>query len=84
MIGAVIAIMAVNTYPFETQAGLLILGIAYGVVSIFDAIHMLSYGMSVLAGHCSTNLPVQMWVIARYIEGISIFAAILLFKNRYN
>lgn len=82
-IGAVIAIMAVNTYPFETQAGLLILGIAYGVVSIFDAIHMLSYkGMSVLAGHCSTNLPVQMWVIARYIEGISIFAAILLFKKQ--
>ncbi|NLM13642.1 MAG: hypothetical protein GX209_07845 [Epulopiscium sp.] len=55
-IGAVIAIMAVNTYPFETQAGLLILGIAYGVVSIFDAIHMLSYCFLPLYGIFSLSV----------------------------
>lgn len=62
------------------------IGIAYLFVGIADLIHTLAYpGMGIFKGH-GTNLTVQLWIISRYIESISLLLAPLIaFKKlRYN
>ncbi|MBN1216140.1 MAG: PAS domain-containing protein [Candidatus Lokiarchaeota archaeon] len=65
-----------------TQGSLfLLLGISFLFISIIDSIHTLSYtGMNIFINF-DTNLPASLWIIARYIQAISLFLSIL-FKNK--
>jgi PAS domain S-box-containing protein len=60
---------------------LLFLGIAYFFVALIDTVHTLAYkGMGVFQGY-DANLPTQLWIVARYVESLSLFIA-PLFINR--
>jgi diguanylate cyclase (GGDEF)-like protein/PAS domain S-box-containing protein len=60
---------------------LIILGIAYGFIGGFDLLHTLSYkGMGIFETRGS-DLPTQLWIIARYMESISIVIS-FLFINK--
>ena len=83
-IGIIIMIIAINMYPYGVPLGILILGLSYGCITIFDGLHVLSYkGMGVIESN-GANLPTQFWIIARYMESLSTLAAMLLFKKRIN
>lgn len=60
---------------------LLIIGISYFFVGSLDLIHTLSYkGLELFEGFDS-NLPTQIWIIARYLEAASFVAAFWLMKK---
>ena len=61
---------------------LLFLGIAYLFIGGFDLIHTLAYtGMNIFQGY-GTNLPTQLWISARYIEGISLIIAPFFLRHK--
>ena len=62
----------------------LLIGIAYLFVGGLDLLHMLAYpGMGVFAGQ-GTNLAAQLWLCARYFEGLSLLIAPLVIGRRMN
>jgi len=79
VIGCSIFILAWNSRRRLDNDYLLFLGIAYLFVSGLDLIHTLAYkGMGVFPGY-DTNLPTQLWIVARYVQALSmlIFPAFL-------
>ncbi len=71
-----------NARRFFENNYLLFIGIAYLFVSGLDLIHTLAYkGMGVFKGY-ETNLPTQLWIAARYMQGLSLLIAPLLFRRR--
>jgi signal transduction histidine kinase len=71
-------IVAWNTRRFLDNNYLLFIGIAYLFVGSIDLIHTLSYhGMGVFIGY-DANLPTQLWIIARYLQAVSLFIAPLM------
>jgi len=60
---------------------LIFIGIAYFFVASFDLIHCLAYKkMDIFIGY-GTNLPTQLWIAARYLESLSLFAAFFLIRR---
>lgn len=54
---------------------LLVLGIAYLFIGILDLLHTFSYkGLGIFPSY-DANLPTQLWVAARYMEGITLLTA---------
>jgi signal transduction histidine kinase len=71
-------IVAWNTRRFLDNNYLLFIGIAYLFVGSIDLLHTLGYsGMGVFPAHDS-NLPTQLWIIARYLQAVSLFIAPLM------
>jgi signal transduction histidine kinase len=71
-------IVAWNTRRFLDNNYLLFIGIAYLFVASIDLLHTLGYsGMGVFPAHDS-NLPTQLWIIARYLQAVSLFIAPLM------
>ncbi|MBM4275468.1 MAG: hypothetical protein FJ134_13565 [Deltaproteobacteria bacterium] len=63
---------------------LLFLGIGYLFVGGVDLIHTLAYkGMGVFPGY-GPNLPTQLWIVARYLESVSLLLAPLFLKRPLN
>jgi len=84
VIACCIFIVAWNTRHIINNNYLLFLGIAYLFVGTVDFIHTLAYkGMGVFLGFCA-NLPTQLWIVARYMESLSLLIAPLFFKKRLN
>jgi len=68
----------------NTNKYLVLLGISYIFIGIFDVLHMLSMeDMGVFPGH-TANQTAQLWIIARFIESISLLLTVALFKNNIN
>jgi PAS domain S-box-containing protein len=60
---------------------LLFLGIAYLFIGIIDLLHTFSYkGMGIFPG-ISANVPTQLWIAARFFEGIILLAAPYLLRK---
>jgi signal transduction histidine kinase len=79
-----IFMFAWNTLGFVQNHYIILLGVAYLFSGVFDLLHTLSYkGMGIL-GDGDPNLPTQLWIIARYVESISLLAAPLVFNRRLN
>jgi signal transduction histidine kinase len=75
-------IVAWNTRRFLDNNYLLFIGIAYLFVGSIDLIHTLGYhGMGVFPGY-DANLPTQLWIIARYLQAISLIIAPLMIGRR--
>ncbi len=71
-----------NSRRFLDNNYLLFIGIAFLFVGGLDLIHTLAYkGMGVFQGY-ETNLPTQLWIAARYLEGLSFFVASLFFSRK--
>lgn len=63
---------------------LTIIGIAFAFTAIIDLIHTLATpGMGVFTGF-DTNLMVQTWILARYLQATSLLLAPLLHKRKIN
>ena len=75
--------LAWNTRRYARNNGyLLFLGSAYFMVGFVALLHTLSYkGMNVFPGHGS-DLPTQLWIVARYMEAAAMFFAPMLFDRR--
>ena len=70
-----IFILAWNTRRLLDNHYLLFVGIAYLFVGCIDLVHTFAYkGMNIFQGF-DANLPTQLWIIARYMESISLLIA---------
>jgi PAS domain S-box-containing protein len=77
-----IFMLAWNSRRFLDNSYLLFLGIAYLFIGALDTLHTLAYaGMGVFEGY-KTNLPTQLWIVARYMESLSLLIAPLLFGKK--
>lgn len=79
LFGVIIAIMilviALNAYKNEYNKFLIVLGIPYGFVAVFDFLHTLTYKGIGIFGIESANLSTQLWVSARFMESVAILLA---------
>jgi len=84
VIGCCIFIIAWNSRHRLDNGYLLFLGIAFLFVSVLDMLHTLAYkGMGVFPGY-DANLPTQLWIVARYIQSISLLVAPVFLRRSLN
>ena len=77
-----IFMVAWNARRFLENNYLLFIGIAYLFVAGLDLVHTFAYkGMNIFQGY-ETNLPTQLWIAARYMEGFSLFIASLFLRRK--
>ncbi|MFW9994051.1 MAG: MASE3 domain-containing protein [Candidatus Odinarchaeota archaeon] len=79
-----IFLIAWNTRKITDNRYFLFIAIAYLFIGIIDLLHTLAYAnMGVFPGY-SSNLSVQLWIVARYTESISLLIAVLLMNSTMN
>jgi diguanylate cyclase (GGDEF)-like protein/PAS domain S-box-containing protein len=67
--------IAWNTRQLTRNNYVLFLGIAFLFAGLIDFVHTLAYkGMGIFRGF-DANLPTQLWIIARYLQSLSLLAA---------
>jgi len=77
-----IFILAWNTRRIIDNHYLLFIGIAYLFVAAIGLVHSLAYkGMGVFTGF-DANLSTQLWIMARYMESVSLFIAPFFIQRR--
>src|SRR5210317_1790963 len=70
-----ILVIAWNSHRIIDNNYILILGTAYLFIGILDLLHTFSYkGLGIFSSY-GANLPTQLWIASRYIEGITLFIA---------
>jgi signal transduction histidine kinase len=75
-------VVAWNARGFLENDYLLFVGVSYAFVAFIDSTHTLAYkGMDVFARH-DANLPTQLWIVARYMQGISLLVAPIFLQRR--
>ncbi|MBI4632804.1 MAG: GGDEF domain-containing protein [Deltaproteobacteria bacterium] len=79
-----IFMIAWNSRQIMNNNYLLFLGISYLFVGCIDLAHALAFKGMALFREFDANLPTQLWILGRYLESISLFAAPLFFKRRFN
>jgi len=73
-----IFVVAWNARRFLDNSYFLAIGVAFLFVGFIDLIHTLAYpGMGVFPGY-GTNLAAQLWIVARYMQALSLLIAPLL------
>jgi PAS domain S-box-containing protein len=71
-----------NTRQYFRNNYLLLVGLAYLFVGLFDALHSLAFpGMNLLEGS-NTNTAAQIWITARFLEAGSLLAAPFFIRRR--
>lgn len=71
-----------NARRFLSNNYLLFIGLSYFFVAFIDSLHTLAYkGMGVFARD-DANLPTQLWIIARYMQSLSLLVAPLFLRRR--
>lgn len=82
VIACAMFLFAWNARRFLKADYLLFLGIAYFFVAGMDVVHTLAYtGMNIFTGY-GTNLATQLWIVARYMESISLLLAPFFLSRR--
>lgn len=77
-----IFIIAWNARRFLDNSYFIFIGIAFLFVGLLDLVHTLAYsGMGVFPEY-GTNLATQLWVVARYIQSLSLLMAPLFIGRR--
>jgi PAS domain S-box-containing protein len=84
VIACSIFVLVWNSRQIIDNPYLVIIGIAYLFVGGIDFVHTLAYkGMGVFTGY-GANLPTQLWIAGRYLQGISFLIAPLGMKRTVN
>ena len=84
VVGSSIFIIAWKSQQRLDNHYFLVVGIACLFVSGLDLLHTLAYkGMGVFPGEGS-NLPTQLWIVARYIQSLSLLFALLFLRRKLN
>lgn len=74
--------LAWNSRRYFENNYLLIISISFLFVGVLDLLHTLSYkGMNIFQGY-DANLPTQLWVVARYLQSLSLLIAPLLIRKK--
>lgn len=82
VVAAMIFVLAWTGRAYMANHYLLLLGIAYLFVGFVDLVHTLAYkGMGVFPG-ITANEPTQLWILARYMESLSLLAAPFYARRR--
>jgi len=77
-----IFVIAWNSRRIADNDCLLFIGIAYLFIGGLDTLHTLGYsGMSIFPEY-DTNLPTQLWIVARYSQSLSLLLAPLFLRRR--
>jgi len=77
-----IFVLAWNSRHLIDNPYLVLMGIAYLSIGALDFLHTLAYkGMGVFPGY-GPNPPTQLWIAARYLQGISFLIAPWLMKRK--
>ncbi len=83
IIASTMTVISINTYKIKDDNRIIFLGIAYGFIAIFDLIHTFTYkGMGIFADD-SANLPTQLWIMARYMESLSLLIFFMFPNKRF-
>lgn len=83
LIGLLMYVFASYTYPYSQNRFLLFLGSAYLFISILDFFHLITFsGMNVFPDF-DTNVPTQLWIAGRMLEGISLFLIPIISERRF-
>ena len=81
VMGSIFA-LAWNTRHWMENDYFLFIGIAFLFVGLIDFLHTLAYkGMNIFTGY-GANLPTQLWILARYIQSLSLLVAPIWLKRR--
>ncbi|MCE5311776.1 MAG: PAS domain S-box protein [Nitrospiraceae bacterium] len=73
--------IAWNTRRFMQNNYMLLVGISFFFIALVDLVHMFAYeGMNVFNGS-NANLATQLWIFGRYMQALSLVAAVF-FINR--
>jgi len=84
IVACAIFMVAWNTRNFLNNSYLLLLGIAYPFIGGLDLLHTMAYkGMGIFQGY-DANLPTQLWIIARSMEGLTLFVAPFFLGRKVN
>jgi PAS domain S-box-containing protein len=82
VVAAALFLVAWNSRRLIQNHYLLFLGIAYLFVGVVTLVHTLAYkGMGVFHGW-DANLPTQLWIAQRYLEGVSLLLAPCFLSRR--
>lgn len=68
----------------KKKSSYIILGVLYGFVALFDLLHFLAYkgiGSTIIN---NSTIVTEIWLIARYIESISILIFIVFYNKKIN
>lgn len=75
-------ILTLNTRGYLANSYLRLIGFGYAFIGLIDLLHTLAYkGMNVFPGFDS-NLPTQLWIAARYLQAVTLFAAPLFVARK--
>ena len=81
LIAATIFVITWNARPYLDNGYLLFVGIGFLFVGGFAMLHMLSYaGMDIFTD--STDVPTQLWLCERLIQGLSMFLAPFFLRQK--
>ncbi|MDR3563072.1 MAG: MASE3 domain-containing protein [Negativicutes bacterium] len=69
-----IALIVLNNYHLRANNFTPIIGLAYACAAIFDLLHTLA---NLQAFPSTSNLELQLWIIARYLDGSGMILAVL-------
>lgn len=85
IIGAfIILAIVVNTIGISQNHFFAFLGIAYGFVGILDLLHTFTYSGVTIISWGGTNVSAQIWIVARYLQSISILISFIYIKRKIN
>ena len=83
VVAAGVFIVTWNTRRMLDNGYLLVLGIALLFVGAVDLIHTLAYkGMGTLISQDETDVPTQLWLIARYLQAFAMLTATAFLTRR--
>jgi len=83
VVACAIFVIAWNSRQVWENSYFLLLGIAYLVVGATDLVHTLAYkGMGVFQTSGQSDMAVQLWVAARYVEGASLLIAPIVMTRK--
>lgn len=79
-----ILILVYNSRRLLENGYLMILGTGFATSACLDLVHSLAYkGMNIFVGH-DANLPTQLWIVARYLQALSLLTAPFACRKRLN
>lgn len=82
-VAAAVFMLAWNTRRWMNNHFLFLIGVSYLFAGLIDLFHTLAYkGMGVFPA--DANLPTQLWIAARYLQSLSVLAAVFLIRRRIN
>lgn len=76
-----IFMIAWNSRLFRKDGYLLFLGVAYAFVGTFDLMHTITFDGIGAYKPDGKNLTVQLWIVSRYLESVSLLIAPLFLKK---